>query len=70
MVMNVTKISQKKKVSWSSIDKNTIKWEKTLYYNYKKTFLFRRFYFFLRESIRNIFFVLVLEKFSLNKEKM
>ena len=37
MVVNVTKISQKmKKISWLVVEKNIIKWEKALYYNYKK----------------------------------
>ena len=39
MVVNVTKISHKmKKINWLGIEKNTIKREKTLYYNYKKVF--------------------------------
>ena len=39
MAVNVTKISQKmKKINWLSIEKDVIKSEKTLYYNYKKLF--------------------------------
>ena len=39
MVENIMKISQKtkKKKNWLSIEKNIIEWEKTLYYNYKKS---------------------------------
>ena len=42
MFENVMKISQKtkkkkKKKNWLSIEKNIIEWEKTLYYNYKKS---------------------------------
>ena len=39
MVVNVTKICQKKKSrSFLSIEKNITEWEKNLYYNYKKVF--------------------------------
>ena len=39
MVVNVTKISQRRKnESLLSIEKNIIEWEKTPYYNYKKVF--------------------------------
>ena len=33
--------------------KNIIEWEKTLYYNYKKVFQFRKFCFFIRKTIKN-----------------
>ena len=39
MIVNVTKICQKKKSrSFLSIEKNITEWEKNLYYNYKKVF--------------------------------
>ena len=39
MVVNVTKISQRRKnESLLSIEKNFIEWEKMPYYNYKKVF--------------------------------
>ena len=51
MVMTATKIFQKmKKINWFSIENYIIEWEKTLYYNYKKIFWFRKFFFFIRES--------------------
>ena len=39
MVVNITKISQRRKnESLLSIEKNIIEWEKASYYNYKKVF--------------------------------
>ena len=39
MMVNIIKISQKmKNKSWLSIEKNIIKWQKMLYYSYKKVF--------------------------------
>ena len=49
--MTATKIFQKmKKINWFSIENYIIEREKTLYYNYKKIFWFRKFFFFIRES--------------------
>ena len=49
MALSVTKISQKmKNKSFVSIEKNVKEREKTLYYNYKKLFDFRKFCFFIK----------------------
>ena len=50
------KISQKmKNKSLLSIEKKYYTMRKTLYYNYKKVPELRKFCFFIRESIRNVF---------------
>ena len=62
MFLNVTKISQKMKtISWLSIEKNIIEWEKPPYYNYKKVFQFRKLWFFFRNSMRNFVLCLCLK---------
>ena len=74
MIVSVTKISRKlKNKSLLSIEKNVIEWEKTLYYNYKKIFWFRKFCFasYLLKC-KKFFLLLGLEKFfrvSLNIRK-
>ena len=53
MVVNITKICQKmKNKCLLSIGKNVIKSEKMLIYNYKKVFKCRKFFFFVRRSIK------------------
>ena len=71
MVVNVTKIFQKiKKINWLSKEENIIEWEKMPYYNCKKVFKFRKFCFFMRESIRNfpLFHLCLKSSLSINKK--
>ena len=57
MVIKDTKISQKIiSKSLLSIENNIIEQVKTLYFDYKKLFSFRRFCFFLRVSKRFFLF--------------
>ena len=72
LLVDVAKISRKmRKINWFNIEKTIIEWKKNLYYNYKKAFQFKKALLLIRESIRNLFwFLLMLKKFSLNKQKL
>ena len=57
MVVNVTKISHKRKnKGLFSIEKIYREWEKLSYYNYKKAFWFKSYYFSIRKSIKKFRF--------------
>ena len=68
MLMNIAKILQNmKSIKWMSIEKKYCKWEKTLFYNYKKVFYLRKFCFFIRKSIRKVFLLrLYLKRNKIN----
>ena len=52
MSKNLSEVGKK---NWLSIAKNITEWEKKLYYNHEEVFQFRKFCFFIRKSVRNIF---------------
>ena len=67
MVVNVAKISKNmKKINWLSIEKNILKRESIIY---RRVFYFRKFCFFILESIRNCFLLRLCLKSSLSTNK-
>ena len=67
LVVKVAKVCQKmQKANWLSKEK---KWERTFYHNYKKAFSIKRFYFFIRELIRNFFLSRLCLQSSLSTNK-
>ena len=71
MVVNVTKTSQKmKNKSLLSIEKEYYRMKKMTYYNYQKLFQFRKYWFFIRKSIRKFFLFAYVWNALSNKQKM